>query len=192
MHASKLPNIIILFLLLFTAVSTAACSQPAKTEVTVTGPAATTQPAETPVPVLKVGDAAPPFTLGDIDNKPVSLSDFAGKKVIINMWILNCHGCEEELPYLQEFWDKWKGQGVALIGINNTNSIALVRSYASSKKLQFPLLVDTGRRLNPSYAITGVPTTFFIDEKGIIRAIKDGSFESAAEIEEILKSYQGQ
>ena len=186
---SRLPGFSAICLILFFSGITAACSPPVKTEGPPATPAVTARPTESEVPRLKVGDAAPPFALRDIDNKPVSLADFAGKKVVINMWMMGCHGCEEELPYLQEFYQKWKGQGAALIGINETNSIAIVRSYASSKKLEFTLLVDTGKRLDPSYGITGVPTTFFLDGKGIIKAIKDGSFESVAEIEEIYNSY---
>jgi peroxiredoxin len=183
-------RILILPAICFTLLLSAfvACSPPVKTET----PAATTAavvPPQADVPRLKVGDAAPAFTLGDLDNMPVSLSDFAGKKVIINMWMMGCHGCEEELPYLQEFYAKWKEKGVILLGINTSNGVVVVRSYAASSKLSFPLLVDTGKRLNPSYGITGVPTTFFLDGKGIIKAIKDGSFENVAEIEEIYNSY---
>ncbi len=176
------------FLLIITAIAVA-CSDPVKPASPPVATSPVTQSQQAEVPELKVGDVAPAFTLGDIDNKPVSLSDFAGKKVIINMWIMGCHGCEEELPYFQEFHEKWKNRGAALIGINTSNSVAMVRSYASSKKLQFILLVDTGRRLDPSYSITGVPTTFFLDGKGVIKAIKDGAFESMAELEEMYNSY---
>ena len=138
---------------------------------------------------LKVGDVAPDFTLSDINGKQVSLSDFRGKKVVLNTWWMRCHGCTDEMPYFQEFYMKRTGQGLILLALNVYDSSNLIRPFSATKKLTFPLLIDPDKRLNQIYINSGVPTTFFIDKEGVIRAIKDGGFENVGEIEEMYNSY---
>ena len=137
---------------------------------------------------IKVGDKAPAFSLRDLAGNVVSLKDYYGKKVMINMWWLQCHGCIEEIPYLQEFYRKWANE-VVLLAINTYESKEVLEAYKSSQKLTFTILVDPNKKINRSYVICGVPTTFFLDQEGIVRALKDGVFESAAEIETMLNSY---
>jgi peroxiredoxin len=137
---------------------------------------------------IKVGDKAPAFSLRDLAGNVISLKDYYGKKVIINMWWLQCHGCTEEIPYLQEFYQKWADR-VVFLAINSYDTKEVLEAYKTGQKLTFSILVDPNKRLNRSYIICGVPTTFFLDEEGIVRAIKDGGFESAAEIEIMLNSY---
>jgi len=181
----------ILTLVIITAIISGGCSEPVKTEI----PAASVSPTASPpveqqqIEALKVGDKAPSFILKDIDGKTVALRDFEGEKVIINIWIMGCHGCTDEMPFFQEFYNKYGDNKPVLIGINTTNSAAMVKSFASTNGLSFILLVDTGGTLDKSYSITGVPTTFFLDGQGLVKAIKDGMFESTSEIEELYGSY---
>jgi peroxiredoxin len=190
MRINSLIYYIVFLLFAFGSCILPGCTEPASTAITSTITPETTTPVEQQeVHALKVGDTAPLFILNDIYGENVSLSNFSGKKVIINMWILGCHGCIDEMPVLQEFYQKWSGEGIVLIGINTTNSLYLVKSFAASNGLDFTLLVDSANKLNRSYSITGFPTTFFIDGDGVIRAIKDGMFESMEEIEELYNSY---
>lgn len=138
---------------------------------------------------LKVGDRAPEFGLQDINGNYVALSDFVHEKVVINMWWLSCHGCADEMPQLQAFYEDWKQLGLVLMAINVYDTVDLIRAFAESKGLTFILLVDVEKKLNIAYVHAGVPTTFFIDGEGIIQAIKDGAFENTAEIENIYNSY---
>jgi len=123
-----------------------------------------------------------------VDGKSVSLADFQGKKVIINMFWLECHGCVDEMPYFQEFFQTHSSD-VQVIAISVYDSENMIKAFAIAKGLTFSLLVDTGKNLNKSYIIAGVPTTFFIDQNGVIRAIKDGGFQNVAEIDALYDSY---
>ena len=53
------------------------------------------------------GELAPDFSLPDINGNMVTLSQLRGKKVVINLWWIRCHGCTEEMPFLQEFYEKY-------------------------------------------------------------------------------------
>ena len=151
-------------------------------------PAETKTNEEKEIKNIKIGDKAPQLTLNDIEGRIVSLNDLRSQKVIINMWWLQCHGCVDEMPYLQEFYQKHKGE-VTLLAINVYDSNKIIKAFANANALTFTLLVDPDKKLDRAYVIAGVPTTFFVDQYGVIRAIKDGGFESISEIEELYDSY---
>jgi peroxiredoxin len=105
------------------------------------------------------------------------------------LWWIRCHGCIEEMPFLQEFYEKYSGQDMELIAINEYEKEAVVKSYAEGKNYTFTVISDSDKQLHNGYTNWGVPTTFFIDEEGIIRARKDAAFTSVEEIEEFYNSY---
>ena len=76
-----------------------------------------------------------------------------------------------------------------LLAINVYDPAAMVQAFAESKKLSFLLLLDPQEKLDQIYINSGVPTTFFTDAAGVIRAIKDGAFLNAAEIDDMFNSY---
>src|SRR5262245_23162802 len=81
-----------------------------------------------PQPGLRIGDLAPgfegvtadgqPVTLTDLDGNPIRLADLRGRPVWINFWASWCPPCQEETPILREMYDKYKDQGLALVGIS--------------------------------------------------------------------------
>ena len=138
---------------------------------------------------VRNGDFAPDFSLPDINGNMITLSSLRGKKVVINLWWIKCHGCTEEMPFFQEFYEKYSGQDMELIAINEYEKEALVKAYSEGKNYTFTIISDSSKQLNKGYTDWGVPTTFLIDEEGIIRARKDAGFISVEEIEEFYNSY---
>jgi peroxiredoxin len=137
---------------------------------------------------IKIGDEAPQFTLTDSEGKAVSLSDFRGQKVIINMFWLQCHGCTDEMPYFEEFFQK-HDRAIALLAISVYDSENILKAFAEAKGLTFSLFADPEKKLDKAYVNAGVPTTFFIDQNGVVKAIKDGGFENVEEIDTLYNSY---
>ena len=135
------------------------------------------------------GEIAPDFSLPDINGNMVTLSQLHGRKVVINLWWIRCHGCTEEMPFLQEFYEKYSRQDAVLIAINQFEKESVVKAYIEGKGYTFTVIADSEKNLHQGYTNWGVPTTFFIDEEGIIRARKDAGFISVAEIEEFYNSY---
>ncbi|ALC81164.1 MULTISPECIES: redoxin family protein [Bacillus] len=125
---------------------------------------------------ISEGNEAPDFTLQTLDGKAVSLSDYKGKKVFLNFWATWCKPCIEEMPDLETLQNKSEEE-VAVLAVNFTSSeknSAAVRNFAEKHNITFPVLLDE-KGINARYEIISYPTTFLINEEGIITEIKLGS-----------------
>ncbi len=141
-------------------------------------------PGEVPVehyPGPNVGDRALDFTLKTTAGKTVTLSELRGKKVILNFWATWCPPCKDEIPIFQEFHDKQK-EDVTMLAVNIDPQYN-VKQYEDNMGITFPVLLDEDDKINSAYDILTVPTTFIIDEKGVIIHKKVGAFTSLEELE---------
>lgn len=138
-----------------------------------------------------MGSKAPDFTLKTLDGKDISLSQFRGKKVILNFWASWCTPCKVELPHLQATWEKYRDSGdVILVTVAGSQSEeALIRSHIQSSGYTFIVLLDPSDSAFNRYQIVSIPRTFFIDKGGTIRRIQQGMFTSPGEVEFMLTSY---
>ena len=142
-----------------------------------------------PIPVgVEIGNRAPDFTLEAVDGKKISLKEFKGKKVIINFWATWCEPCVEEMPYFQDITTTWQGDDLAIIAINVEESSSTVKAFLEDNQFTFTLLLDSVGATSKNYEVEGIPQTFFIDDKGIIRDFRKVSFASKAEIEDLIKA----
>lgn len=116
-----------------------------------------------------VGLDAPAFELKDTAGNLWRLADLRGKVVLLNIWASWCETCKEELPSIQNLI-KIEKDNTKLIFIsvlyNDNPEKAL--AYMKANGFVFPVLMDTGG-IAALYGITGVPETYIIDKKGIIR-----------------------
>jgi len=136
-----------------------------------------------------IGKSAPEFTLKSVDGSAISLSDFRGKKIILNFWATWCEPCKFEIPFFQEIYSEQTGNNVVVIAVDVKENAATVQDYANSKSLTFPILLDTDAKVVQKYCLPGaLPITLFIDAEGTIKARKIGAFRSQAEVESILDS----
>lgn len=125
------------------------------------------EPISDQLPGLRVGLKAPDFELKDLEGKTVRLSDFQGKKIMLNFWATWCPPCKAEMPAMQKFYEESGDQIVILaVNIDPENNVA---RYVKQMGVQFPILLDKNDQVNSQYKILSIPTTFFIDENGIIK-----------------------
>ncbi|MGE7622522.1 peroxiredoxin family protein [Viridibacillus sp. NPDC096237] len=122
---------------------------------------------------LAVGELAPDFELETLDGKKVKLSDFQGKKVILNFWATWCPPCKAEIPHMQKYYENFaKEDNFEIVAVNLTSykeSIKYVEKFVKTYEMTFPVLLDTeGEQMN-AYDIHIIPTTYFLDTKGIIQ-----------------------
>jgi len=141
---------------------------------------------EGPAPGPQVGKPAPNFQLPNLGGQSVSLSDFQGKPVLINFWASWCRPCVYEMPYIQEVFEEWSGQGLVVLAINIGESLSQVKEFMESHDLSFPVLLDMEGKVAEQYNIGGIPTTFSVDKDGIIQAMRVGAFPNKAAIEKSL------
>ena len=135
----------------------------------------------------EIGKLAPDFTLKAINGQSVTLSSFRGRTVLLNFWVSSCPACIDEMPYLQAVFNERAHEGLVILAINCGETSQTVQSTIGSLGLTFPILLDPDKRVCTDYK-RGSPTTFLIDGKGTIKAIKDDAFQSPGEIESMLKS----
>lgn len=117
-------------------------------------------------PSALVGTRAQDFQLVDLDGEPVSLSEFAGKPVVINFWSTWCGPCKFEHPLLQQA--ATQNPDVSFLGVIYSDDPDKVRTYLKRAGSAYPNLVDDGSRTAIDYGVTGVPESFFVDRTGKI------------------------
>ena len=139
----------------------------------------------------KVGEMAPDFVLTTIENRDIKLSDYRGKIILLNFWATWCGPCKLEIPVLKSMHDRLEKEGTVILAVNTQDSFENALSFASNNKLNFTVPVDPRGIVAKSYNVHGIPTTFFIDEKGVISSIKIGPFLSEQEITDRI-SYKNQ
>ncbi|MCK4723473.1 MAG: TlpA family protein disulfide reductase, partial [Dehalococcoidia bacterium] len=134
------------------------------------------------------GNRAPDFTLQNLDEDEVTLSDLRGKIVMLNFWFVACSPCAAEMPHIQAVSDTWSADELAILGVNRIDNADTIRSFVDSEELTFHALLDSVGAAHNLYNVNQVPTTFFIDTEGIIQKVQVGPFSSQEEIESILDS----
>lgn len=123
------------------------------------------------------GAAATDFTLRDVDGKSVSLSDFAGKVVLIDFWATWCVPCEAEIPHLESLYQKNKDAGLVVLGVSmdGPETVASVGPFVRRYNLSFPVLLDEETKVvgvyNPKRT---APLSVLIDRTGKIVRVRSG------------------
>ncbi|MDA2382430.1 redoxin domain-containing protein [Bacillus cereus] len=122
---------------------------------------------------IEIGKSAPDFELTKLDGTNVKLSDLKGKKVILNFWATWCGPCQQEMPDMEAFYKENK-ENVEILAINYTPSEKgggeeKVSNFAKEKGITFPILLDKNIDVTTAYKVITIPTSYFIDTKGVIQ-----------------------
>ena len=103
--------------------------------------------------MLEINTPAPEFALPDADGKMVSLSDFAGKKVVLYFYPKdNTPGCTRQACAFAENFAEFKNRNIAVIGISK-DSVASHRKFADKYNLPFTLLADSELQAIQAYGV---------------------------------------
>jgi peroxiredoxin len=113
------------------------------------------------------GDAAPDFSLRDINGKTVSLSEQKGKVVVMSFWATWCGPCKEEMPHLQQLLNEKGEKGVTIFSVStdDARTASQVKPYIRRMGYDFTVLLDRSSSVltqyNPSKTL---PFTVIIDQ----------------------------
>jgi len=130
------------------------------------------------------GPKAADFTLPKADGGQVSLSDFAGKKVVlVDFWSTTCDPCMNEMPHLVDLYKKYKDRGLVVlaISIDGPESSAQVNSVIHDKGMVFPVLLDAETEVYAKYnPKKEMPYSMVIAKNGAI-TLKHGGYNPGDE-----------
>lgn len=125
---------------------------------------------------LAVGKPAPDFSLADLNDKPIRLSDYRGKVVFLNFWATWCKPCREEMPSMEILNKNFEKDGLVIlaVSIDRVTTTKDIPPFVKGMNLTFPVLIDSWGQTDKPYKRMGVPETFIIDQQGIIQEIVIG------------------
>jgi peroxiredoxin len=122
----------------------------------------------------KVGEAAPAFSLVTYDKRKVNLADLRGKVVVINHWATWCGPCKAEMPMMSAFHQRYKDRGFEIFGVTTEDSVPEYMLKKLSGVLSYPLVHRFSGGGYP--VLDGVPTSYVIDRRGVVRYAKATAF----------------
>lgn len=119
--------------------------------------------------VESAGQKAPNFSLPDINNSIVRLSDYERHVIILNFFATWCPPCKTEIPDFVELVNDYRAKDFIVIGISvDREGAGVVSSFAAQYGINYPVLMDDGLVSDAYGGITSIPTTFIIDRDGNI------------------------
>ncbi|MGK9184732.1 TlpA family protein disulfide reductase [Priestia filamentosa] len=120
---------------------------------------------------VQEGNPAPDFELTTLKGETVKLSDYKGKKVILNFWATWCPPCKAEMPHMQKFYEENKNKNIEILAINLTSmdkGDSEIRKFVNNYGLTFKVLLDSEGTIGSQYQAYSIPTSYILDSNGII------------------------
>jgi cytochrome c biogenesis protein CcmG, thiol:disulfide interchange protein DsbE len=139
--------------------------------------------------------AAPEIDLVSIDGERVTLSSLRGRPVLINFWATWCPPCREEFPLMVQAYADHAEDGLEILGILHDDAAEGARAFVADQGANWPVLLDPDDAAWNDYLGLGLPTSFYVDADGIVRAFSVGPFTEdglAAQLATILPEDAGQ
>lgn len=133
----------------------------------------TDAPKAAPLANLENGSLANDFELEDVTGTKVRLSDLRGKVVVINFWATWCVPCVQEMPMFDTYASQYPQ--FTMLGIDPEESPEKVKPFVEKMGMGYQILLDRNGKVMQNYKVSMLPTTFFIDEEGMIRFRHYGS-----------------
>jgi peroxiredoxin len=118
----------------------------------------------------KLGAPAPNFVLRTIDGERVTLAQYRGKTLVLNVWATWCPPCREETPDLAKTARDLRGRNVEFLGVDITEDAPIVRAFVAAKGVPYAQAIDRTRTFERDYDVQAFPTTYVIDPQGVLRA----------------------
>lgn len=123
---------------------------------------------------------APNLTLTDVQGKKLTLSKYKGRVVLLDFWATTCGGCKVELPWYVAFNNKYRNNGLAVIGLDMYGETPeVIKPFMVKWNMDYPVAVGTDA-LGERFSLREMPLTLLIDRKGKIAVSHAGIVDKAA------------
>ena len=121
-----------------------------------------------------MGQAAPDFALKSSTGENLRLSEFRGDVVMINFWATWCGPCRQEMPLLDELYQRYERVGFSLLGVNIDDDSRKAMTMVSDLGVNFPVLFDNTKEVSKLYQVDAMPVTVIVDRDGNVRHVHQG------------------
>lgn len=121
---------------------------------------------------------APDFSLPQLNGQSLQLSSYRGKVVLLDFWATWCTPCREEIPHLVELQNKYRDQGLQIIGVSMDDSPDPVREFYQQFHMNYPVVMGNAEIGERYGGVLGLPIAFIIDRSGRIYAKHIGATEA--------------
>ena len=129
--------------------------------------------------------AAPDFSLAGISGEKVNLADFRGKVLVVDFWATWCGPCRVEIPGFVSLQNRYRDQGLAIIGVSMDDDPEPVREFYKQFKMNYPVGMGNDELGQLYGGVLGLPTTFLIGRDGRIYAKHTGETDISVFEDEI-------
>lgn len=116
--------------------------------------------------LVNQGDQATPFKVTATNGKEISLDNFGGKVLVLNIWASWCKPCVDEMPSLNKFAELMAPEGVVVLGISIDHDPTKFNKFLKAANIKFPNYLDKEAKISSSYGTFKVPETYIIDRSG--------------------------
>ncbi len=130
-----------------------------------------------------VGAPAPAFLLDGLDAASVGSASFKGKPLFVNVFATWCPPCRMEMPLISRVSKKYADR-IAFLAIDEQESASVVRPYLTGVGVRARVAIDQGQ-FEASFGASPIPDSFFIDKRGIVRAIVRGPIDEATLLKDL-------
>lgn len=145
-----------------------------------------------PAESAMAGKDAPEFTLKVVangianDKASLALRELRGQAVILDFWATWCGPCNQEAPILDRVAQRFKDQGLVVVGVNTSDEDGNARTWAASHGITFPIVYDARNAIASVYGVQNLPTMVVVSREGKVLAVRTG-VTSDRELEELVK-----
>jgi thiol-disulfide isomerase/thioredoxin len=138
-----------------------------------------------------IGQPAAPWEVKDLNGKTHTLEQYRGKVLVLDFWYRGCGWCMRAMPQVKKVAEHYKGQPVAVFGMNNDRKLDDAKFVVEKMALEYPVLRSD--ELPAKYAVSGFPTLIVVDQEGKVADVhigySDHLFEAVtATVDRLLKS----
>jgi cytochrome c biogenesis protein CcmG/thiol:disulfide interchange protein DsbE len=109
----------------------------------------------------------PAFVLDSLDGEgEIRLADYRGQAVVLNFWASWCEPCKDEAPLLEETWQRYRDEGLVVIGIDAQDFRTDAQRFVERYGLTYPIAFDGHGSSLGRFGNTGFPETWFVGRDG--------------------------
>ena len=137
---------------------------------------------------VKLGEAAPDFSLLDVSNNPVSLSDYRGRKVVLlDFWATWCSPCRMEMITLNSLRNKFTNSDFEILSLDQGEAAEQAKQFVDRRKYAFHVVLDSGQA-SAAYGVRAIPDLVLVGKDGVIQWLQVGYQPNDDKLEQKIKS----